>query len=177
MTDNDPHLTSGLLPGVLAGLGAMIVGAAAYGALIGFGGYEIGYGAVGVGVLVGLAMVGVLVGLAMMAGKPTSPVLPPLAALFSLAGAALGQIAGQIIRWAQSSGTDYVTAVGETLARFPEQLREYPISILFWVAAAYAGFGFTNKRVKSARATLAASSLPQRDETEHVDNFTPKKRV
>jgi hypothetical protein len=167
MTDNDPHLTSGLLPGVLTGLGAMIVGAAAYGALIGFSGYEIGYAAVGVGILVGLAM--------MMVKQPTSLMLPPLAAFFSLAGAVLGQLAGETLRWAQTSGLDYGTAAGETLQTFPEQLQAQPVSILFWVIS-YAGFGFVNKLVKSARAALATPSLPQRDEAEYVDNFTPKKQ-
>jgi hypothetical protein len=167
MTDNDPHLTNGLLPGVLAGLGALIVGAAAYGALIGFSGYEIGYAAVGVGILVGLAM---------MAVKPTSPVLPPLAAFFSLVGAVLGQFAGETVYLTQRSGLDYGAATGEMLQTFPEQLQAQPISILFWVIAAYAGFSFVNKRVKSAREALAAPSLPQRDEAEYVDNFAPKKQ-
>ncbi|MFC7643045.1 hypothetical protein ACFQX6_20785 [Streptosporangium lutulentum] len=43
MTDNDRLLTKGLLPGVLTGLGAMVLGAAAYGALLGFSGYGFGY--------------------------------------------------------------------------------------------------------------------------------------
>jgi hypothetical protein len=168
MTDNDPHSTNRLLPGVLSGLVAMVVGAAAYGAFLGFSGYGLGYATVGVGVLVGLAMIAV---------RPTSRVLPPLAAFFSLAGAVLGQIAGDTIRWAQASGADYGTALGEVLGPFPQQLREQPVWILFWVIAAYVGFGFVNSRVKSARKALAASSLPQRDEPEYVDNFAPRKQA
>jgi hypothetical protein len=167
MTDNDPHLKSGLLPGVLTGLVAMIIGAAAYGALIGFSGYEIGYAAVGVGILVGLAMI---------AGTPTSPVLPPLAAFFSLIGAVLGQFAGETVYLARRSGLDYGAATGEVLQTFPEQLQARPISILFWAIAAYGGFSFVNKRVKSVRMALAAPSLPQRDEAEYVDNFAPRKQ-
>lgn len=85
MTDNDPHLANGLLPGILTGLLATVAGAAGYGALIAFSGYEIGFAAIGVGLLVGLAMIAV---------RPTSPVLPPLAAFFSLVGAALGRSPG-----------------------------------------------------------------------------------
>ena len=33
MTDNDPHLANGLLPGILTGLLATVAGAAGYGAL------------------------------------------------------------------------------------------------------------------------------------------------
>ena len=103
--------------------------------------------------------------------------LPPLAAFFSLAGAVLGQITGDTIRWAQASGVDYGTALGEALGPFPRQLKEQPLWILFRVIAAYVGFGFVNSRVRSARELLAASSLPPRDETECGDDFAPRKQA
>ncbi|MER6178812.1 hypothetical protein [Streptosporangium sp. NPDC001681] len=167
MTDNDPHLANGLLPGIFTGLGATVVGAAAYGALIGFSGYEIGFAAIGVGLLVGLAM---------MAVRPTSPVLPPLAALFSLIGAALGQVAGYVIIWVRASGDDYGSALTQVLNTFPEDLRRDPKSLLFWAIAAYAGFGFVSRRVKAAREAHAASSVPQPDEADQVDYFAPRKQ-
>ncbi|MEU8381034.1 hypothetical protein [Streptosporangium sp. NPDC048865] len=170
MTDNDPHLANGLLPGILIGLLATVAGAAAYGALIAFSGYEIGFAAVGVGLLVGLAMVAV---------RPTSPVLPPLAAFFSLAGAALGQIAGAVIVWVRLSGEDYGAATVRVLDGFPDAVRSAPLSLLFWVVAAYAGFGFVNRRVRGARAAhdaRAASSVPQPGEADRVDYFAPRKQ-
>ncbi|MFF3439416.1 hypothetical protein [Streptosporangium sp. NPDC002721] len=170
MTDNDPHLANGLLPGVLIGLVATVAGAAAYGALIAFSGYEIGFAAVGVGLLVGLAMIAV---------RPTSPVLPPLAAFLSLAGAALGQIAGAVIVWVGVSGEGYGPAVVRVLDAFPDALRNDPMSLLFWAVAAYAGFSFVNRRVKNARAAhdaRAASSVPQPDEAGRVNYFEPRKQ-
>ncbi|WP_440066010.1 hypothetical protein [Streptosporangium sp. OZ121] len=167
MTDNDPHLANGLLPGIVAGLLATVAGAAAYGALIAFSGYEIGFAAVGVGLLVGLAMIAV---------RPTSPVLPPLAAFLSLAGAALGQIAGAVIVWVRLSGEDYGSAVVRVLDAFPDAIRSAPMALLFWVVAAYAGFGFVNRRVKAARAAHDASSVPQPDEAGRVNYFEPRKQ-
>lgn len=170
MTDNDPHLRNGLLPGVITGLLATVAGAAAYGALIAFSGYEIGFAAIGVGLLVGLAMIAV---------RPTSPVLPPLAAFLSLAGAALGQITGAVIVWVRLSGEDYGTAVALVLDAFPDAIRSDPMSLLFWVVAAYAGFSFVNRRVKAAREAhdaLAASSASQPDEADRVNYFEPRKQ-
>lgn len=170
MADNDPHLANGLLPGIFTGLVATVVGAAAYGALIGFSGYEIGVAAIGVGLIVGLAM---------MAVRPTSPVLPPLAAFFSLAGAVLGQIIGYVIIWVRASGADYRSALTEVLNAFPEDLKRDPKSLLFWVIAAYAGFGFVSRRVKAAREAHeahVASSVPQPGEADQMDYFAPKKQ-
>jgi hypothetical protein len=112
MTDNDPHSTNGLLPGVLSGLVA-----GAYGAFLGFSGYGLGYATVCAVVLAGLAMIAV---------RSTSRTPPPPAALFSLAGAVLGQIAGDTVRWARASGVDYGTAVGEVLGLFPCSSRSSP---------------------------------------------------
>ncbi|MFC7643046.1 hypothetical protein ACFQX6_20790 [Streptosporangium lutulentum] len=113
----------------------------------------------------------------MTAAEPTSPVLPPLAALFSLASAALGQLAGSTVSWAQRSGSDYGAALRDTYTAFPQQLGDRPVWILFWVIAACAGFGFVRKHVTSARRALAAPSLPQRDEAGHADDVTPRKRA
>ncbi|GAA4200489.1 hypothetical protein GCM10022252_53760 [Streptosporangium oxazolinicum] len=171
MTDNDPHLANGLLPGVLTGLLATVAGAAGYGALIAFSGYEIGFAAIGVGLLVGFAMIAV---------RPASPVLPPLAALLSLVGAALGQVVGSAVGWARASGEEYGPVFVQALDAFPEDLRREPISLLFWVVAAYVGFSFVNRRVKSAREahdSRAASSVPQPDEAaDRVNYFEPRKQ-
>ncbi|MFG1710228.1 hypothetical protein ACFLIM_44370 [Nonomuraea sp. M3C6] len=137
---------SGLVPGIIVGLVAMLAGAALYGAIIGITKYEIGIATIGVGVLVGLGI---------MAVKPTSPVLPPLAAVFGLAGAALGQIVGAtilLVEFAQDEGVtmSYTTAAGEITGEFGALISEDPKSLLFWAIGAAAAFSFVNKRVKAA---------------------------
>ncbi|MFC4061959.1 hypothetical protein ACFOWE_26965 [Planomonospora corallina] len=165
MTSTTPRPRSGLVPGIAAGLVTAVVGAAAYGAVIGITEYEIGIAAIGVGVLVGLAM---------MAVRPTSPVLPALAALFSFAGAALGTFTGAVILEVKlGAASSYGEAVTKMTDSFPEYLREDPKTLLFWAIAAAAGFSFVNKRVKAAREALAVPSDPRQDGTAQVDNFTP----
>ncbi|GGL43669.1 hypothetical protein [Planomonospora parontospora] len=154
---------SGLVLGSVAGLVAALVGAAAYGAVIGVTDYEIGIAAIGVGVLVGLAM---------MAVRPTSPVLPALAAVFSFAGAGLGVFIGDA--WA-----DFVNPGGSPLSEllpkaqeFPDLVAQDPVTLLFWAIAGAAGFSFVNSRVKAARESLTAPSSPQQDEAP-TDYFKP----
>jgi hypothetical protein len=71
--------------GVLAAVGAVIVGALLYGLLIKGTNHEIGYAALGVGALVGLA-------LGKIGGR--NPVLPFLGIPLALAGVYLGQLYG-----------------------------------------------------------------------------------
>ncbi|NUT08854.1 MAG: hypothetical protein HOQ38_00140 [Nonomuraea sp.] len=137
---------SGLVPGIVVGLVAMLIGAAIYGAIIGITKYEIGIATVGVGVLVGLGI---------MAVKPTSPVLPPLAAVFGLAGAALGQLVGTtilLVQLAQEAGETigYGTAAATVFPEFGSIISEDPKSLLFWAIGAAAAYSFVNKRVKAA---------------------------
>jgi hypothetical protein len=170
MTPTDPRPRSGLVPGTAIGLVAAILGAAAYGAVIGVTERELGIAAVGVGVLVGLAMTAV---------RPTSQVLPPLAALFSLVGAALGTFAGSVVllvKFAQQNGAEptYGEAVRKMAEVFPDAIREDPMTLLFWVIAAAAAFSFVSKRVKTVRESLAAPSSPQQDEAP-TDYFKPHK--
>ncbi|WP_068924172.1 hypothetical protein [Planobispora rosea] len=161
-----PQPRSGLVPGIVVGLLAAVLGAAAYGAFITVTELELGLVAVGVGVLVGLAM---------MAVKPTSPVLPALAALFSLAGAALGTFLGGVGLVVKAAGdtVSYGQAVSLVAEVFPEAIQEDPKTLLFWVIAAAAGFAFVNKRVKAAREALASASFPQQESGQPVDNFKP----
>ncbi|GIH99825.1 hypothetical protein [Planobispora takensis] len=161
-----PQPRSGLVPGIIVGLLAAVLGAVIYGAIVTVIEREIGYAAVGVGVLVGLGM---------MAVKPTSPVLPALAALFSLAGAALGTFLGGVGAVVKASGDalSYGDAVSLVAKVFPDAVKQDPKVLLFWVIAGVAGFFFVNKRVKAAREALAAPSYPQQEGTQPVDNFKP----
>ena len=137
-----PKQRSGLVPGAVAGLLAMLAGAAAYGAVIGITKYEIGLATVGVGALVGLAITAV---------KPTSPLLPPLAAVLGLAGAALGQVAGAallLLELARQEGMaiTYATAAAEIVHGFDALIGEDPESLLFWAVAAATAFVVVNRR-------------------------------
>jgi hypothetical protein len=137
---------SGLVPGIVVGLVAMLVGAALYGVIIGITEYEIGIATIGVGVLVGLGI---------MAVRPTSPVLPPLAAVFGLAGAAIGQILGDtilLVKIAQDAGQtlDYGSAASTIIGDFGSIISDNPKSLLFWAIGAAAAYSFVNKRVKAA---------------------------
>lgn len=169
-----PQEKTGLVPGVLAGLAAMLIGAAAYGAVIGITAYEIGFAAIGVGLLVGLGM---------MAVKPTSPVLPPLAALFGLVGSALGQVIGTtilLVKYAQEQGTErgYFDALVAVAGSFDEIVGEDPKSLLFWAIGAFAGYSFVDKRVKAARRLQPpppAPFFPQEGQQRPEGNlFAPK---
>ncbi|MBG0816979.1 hypothetical protein [Planomonospora sp. ID82291] len=164
MTPTD-STRSGLVPGAAAGLAAALVGAAAYGAVIGITHYRIGIVAVGVGLLVGLAMTAV---------RPTSPVLPVLAALLSFAGAGLGAFVGYA--WADlvNPGGSPLSELLPMAREFPDLVAQDPMTLLFWVIAGAAGFGFVNNRVKTARESPSAPSAPQQDEAP-TDYFKPHK--
>jgi hypothetical protein len=148
MSPHSAEPRTGLLPGIAAGLAAALVGAVAYGALIAITMYDLGIAAVGIGLLVGLAM---------MAVKPTSPVLPALAALFSLIACALGQIGGMAAAFSGviaggNTVVGFVDSFGQVAGAFPELVGEDPLTLLFWALSAFAGYSFVNKRVKAAPA-------------------------
>ncbi|MFE3453636.1 hypothetical protein ACFXJ8_32380 [Nonomuraea sp. NPDC059194] len=161
---------SGLVPGVLIGLVAMLVGAGVHGAVIGVTEYNLGVVAV---------LVGVLVGVGVTAVKPSSAVLPWLAALFGLVGAALGTTAGVVALTVKlaPAGTDYLTAVRTVLAQFDTVIQQDPVVVLFWVISAVAAFMFVNKRIKAVRAARAAAvPEPAAPPQEPINLFTPRNR-
>ncbi|GAA2806659.1 hypothetical protein [Nonomuraea dietziae] len=163
---------SGLVPGILMGLAAMLVGAAVYGAVIGITEYELGLAAI---------LIGVLVGLGMMAVKPSSPVLPPLAALFALVGTALGTAVGGTVlavKYAQAEGSEvsYLDAFSTVTAMMPDLLGEDPKTLLFWAISAFAGYSFVSKRVKAARQAQPEpmEPVPAPQHQPEGSLFTPK---
>ncbi|WP_431898190.1 hypothetical protein [Nonomuraea sp. bgisy101] len=161
---------SGLVPGILIGLVAMLVGAGVHGAVIGVTEYNLGIVAV---------LVGMLVGLGMTAVKPSSAVLPSLAALFGLVGAALGTTIGVIALTVKDApGTGYVTAARTVVTQFDRVIQADPVVALFWVISAVAAFAFVNKRVKAVRAARAEAvqTPPAAAPQEPVDLFTPRNR-
>ncbi|GAA3605157.1 hypothetical protein GCM10022419_107440 [Nonomuraea rosea] len=129
---------SALLPGIITGLPVMLAGAALYGALIGLTQYEIGLATIGLGALTGL---GVTPTRASRTTGPLLPLLPPLAALLGLTGAALGQVAGTALLLMDHAGQQglpmtYATAAAEIVTGFNALIGESPESILYWAASA-----------------------------------------
>jgi hypothetical protein len=156
MYENSPaQQKNGLVPGIVAGFVAAVVGAALYALFVDLSGYEFGAATIGIGALVGLAM---------MAVKPTSPVLPVIAAIFSFAGAALGIVVEDVVvlvRTAESLGTPI--GYGEAFTIVTDHFSELVDikSILIWAIGAAFGFTFVNRRVMAAqRSATTAPSAP-----------------
>lgn len=127
--------------GIAAAVGAALVTAAIYGAIIGASGYQIGYAAVAVGAVIGLA-----------AGKlgGSNPVLPVLSGVLSLAAVFAGQIFG--IAWivGKELGQSTTDVLGLGFSPLVDMWKEVsgPMTFLFLAIGAYAAF-------QSARKTAA----------------------
>jgi len=119
--------------GVLAGVGAAIVVAIAYGWLIGLTKHEIGYAAVGVGFLVG-AVVGKVGG--------RSRALPFAGLVLALLGVFLGQFLGEAIIGAHANGLSVTTALTDyTHDVFQGWKDDFDVmSFLFMAVAGAVGF-------------------------------------
>ncbi|MFI6603100.1 hypothetical protein ACIBHX_43245 [Nonomuraea sp. NPDC050536] len=157
---------SGLVPGILVGILAMLVGAGLFGAFIGITERERGIVSIGVGVLVGLGI---------MAVKPTSPVLPPLAAVMGLVGAALGQMLGLAILLTKLGIDGTPVGFGDALSAvagsFSDVIGENPLMLVFWAISAAAAFSFVNKRVKEATPGEVPSDAPP--QAANLQGWTP----
>ncbi|EFG65181.1 conserved hypothetical protein [Streptomyces sp. SPB074] len=126
------------MAGVVAALVAAFVAAGLYGGLIGLVERQIWYGAVGVGLLVGLAA-------GRVGGR--SPVLPVVAALFTLGGVYGGQLLGEAVVGAKQLPvsawellTDHLGLVREAWSADAGLL-----TAVFFVIAAAAAFSATKK--------------------------------
>lgn len=138
---------SGLVPGILVGLAAMVVGAGLYGAFIAITKYEFGLVTSAIGVLVGLGITAV---------KPTSQALPVIAAAMGLAGAALGQVLGTAIYVVTHSSVGIGPVLAAILGDFPAFVADDPLSVVFWAIGGWAAFSFVSKRVNAAAVRQAA---------------------
>ncbi|MEW9528847.1 hypothetical protein [Microbispora sp. NPDC049125] len=157
MYENSPSPKDGLVPGIIVGLVVAVLGAGLYAAFIDVTGYELSIATIGIGVLVGLAI---------MAFKPTSPVLPAIAGIYSFAGAVLGTIAGDVallVKTAEEQGA--TLSYGDAFTLLSNHFSEIVDfkSVIIWVVGAAFGFSFVNKRVKAAQQSAApaqATSAP-----------------
>ncbi|MEU6313170.1 hypothetical protein [Streptomyces sp. NPDC047014] len=124
--------------GIAAAVGAALVLAAVYGAVIGTTKYEIGYAAVAVGAVIGLA-----------AGKVggRNPVLPVLSVLLALAAVLGGQMFGlaMIVADQNSVSTTDVLNLGVSLLFEGWKENADPMTFLFFAIGGYAAFQTARK--------------------------------
>ncbi len=119
--------------GIVGGLGASLVGAAAWAGVTVATGYQIGWMAVGVGFLVGMGV--------RMLGKGIDSSFGIVGAAFALFGCILGNIGTVIGLGAQQVGIDGVLAM-LTLGKLMEIMVESfeAMDLLFYGIAVYEGF-------------------------------------
>ncbi|MFJ7271574.1 hypothetical protein ACIQV3_33860 [Streptomyces sp. NPDC099050] len=124
--------------GIAAAVGAALVTAAVYGAIIGLSGYQVGFAAVGVGAAVGFA-----------AGKlgGGNPLLPVLSAVLSLAAVFGGQIFGLAMIGADELGvgTLDVLDLGASLLVDAWKETSGPMTYLFLALGGYTAFQSARK--------------------------------
>ncbi len=122
----------------MAALVVALVTAGLYGWLIGAMEREVGYAAIGVGLLVGL-----------VAGRVggRSPVLPVVAALFSLGAVYAGQLVGEAVMGSKQLPVSTQTLLTDHLDLVQEAWRADAdfLTVVFFLIAAGAAFSATKK--------------------------------
>ena len=121
--------------GVAAGSVASLLGAGAWAAITFASGYQIGFMAIGIGVLVGFAI--------RSAGKGLSSVFGVVGAALSLLGCALGNLIAVTAIVADSEGVAFLDAVSQLNPALAQQLMVAffsPMDVLFYAIAAYEGY-------------------------------------
>ncbi|WP_431034186.1 hypothetical protein ACQYWQ_11145 [Streptomyces sp. P6-2-1] len=133
-----PEGTGRLVAGIVAALVVALVTAGIYGWLIGAMEREVGYAAIGVGLLVGLAT-------GRIGGR--SPVLPVVAALFSLGAVYAGQLVGEAAMGAKQLPVSTRTLLTDHLGLVQDAWKADAdfLTVVFFLIAAAAAFSATRK--------------------------------
>ncbi|MEY4487849.1 MAG: hypothetical protein RIQ79_357 [Verrucomicrobiota bacterium] len=130
--------TENLMLGVLAGVGAMLVGTTIWVTVTVLSNFQIGYMAVGVGFLVGIAM--------RFAGRGYGQPFHAIGAVLALLGCALGNLftgceliamSNEVSFFSVVGGLDMESATGIMGAMFS------PMDVLFYALAAMAGWKYS----------------------------------
>lgn len=129
---------------IVAGIFSSIIAAIIWAAVTYSTGYQIGYMAIGVGVLVGFAM--------RVLGKGVSLIFAVLGALFSLIGCALGNLLAIFGFFANEEGVSFFDALSfidlTTLPSiFVEMTLSSPMDFVFYGIAAYIGWSAAKREV------------------------------
>ena len=119
----------------MAGLGAALVGAVLWAAVVSATHIKIGYAAIGIGFLVGWTMRGV--------GKSYNPVFGYVGAVLALLGCVVGDVLSDCVAAAEQLGRptlDLVSHLTPSLAVDLLQAGFRPLDALFYIFAAMAGY-------------------------------------
>ncbi|MFD5077602.1 hypothetical protein [Streptomyces sp. NPDC058371] len=124
--------------GLAAAVGAALVAAGVYGAIIGATRHEIGWAAVGVGFLIGLAA-------GRVGGR--SPVLPIVSVVLSVGSVYLGQLIGEAMIGAKDNGVGFNEVFFQHFDWVQEAWKAEadPLTFVFFAIAAYVAFSSTQK--------------------------------
>lgn len=136
-TESAAPAASNLPLGVVAGLGAAIVGAAIWAAITAATDYQIGFMAIGVGFLAGFAV--------RLVGKGAEPIFGIAGAVLALLGCALGNLLTVTWFYAQEQGVPFfpvLTSFDFALMIELMKLWFMPMDLLFYAIAAYCGFRY-----------------------------------
>ena len=124
-----------LLAGLGAGLVAALVGAAAWAGITVATGYQIGFMAIGVGILVGYAV--------RVAGKGVTSLFGVVGAALSLLGCALGNLLAVTAIAAANDGVSLLDALPQLTPQLVQELMVTffsPMDLLFYGIALYEGY-------------------------------------
>lgn len=128
--------------GVVAGLVASLIGAAAWAITTYASGYQIGFMAIGIGFLVGYAI--------RATGKGISSVFGVAGAALSLLGCALGNLLAVTAIVADSEGVAFATAVSQLTPALAQELMVAffsPMDVVFYAIAAYEGYKLSFRQI------------------------------
>ncbi|MFF4348020.1 hypothetical protein [Streptomyces sp. NPDC001530] len=124
--------------GLAAAIGAALVSAGVYGAIIGLTKHEIGWAAVGVGFLIGLA-----------AGRfgGRNQILPIVSVILSVGSVYLGQLIGEAMIGAKEVGVGFSEVFFDHFDVVQEAWKAEadPLTFVFFAIAAYVAFSSTRK--------------------------------
>ncbi len=128
--------------GVLVGLAASLVGAGLWAGITVVTGYQIGFMAIGVGLLVGLAV--------RVAGKGIDSVFGAFGALLAFLGCAVGNllaVCGMVARQEGMAFLDVVSQLTPALAQEMMVATFSPMDLLFYGLAIYEGYKLSFRQV------------------------------
>lgn len=138
---------------LLAGTGAALLGAVAWGAITVTTEYQIGWMAVGVGFLVGYAV---------RLGKGLDAVYSIIGAVLALAGCLLGNFLSLVGFIAKQEDINILSIFGMLdYAKVPSLMMEAasPMDLLFYGIAIYEGYRFSIRQITPEQLELARKSL------------------
>jgi hypothetical protein len=146
-----------LVTGLGAGLVASLLGAAIWAGITVATGYQIGFMAIGVGILVGYAV--------RVAGKGVTSVFGVVGAALSLLGCALGNLLAVTAMVAAGDGVSLLDALPKLTPQLAQELMVAffsPMDVLFYGIALYEGYRLSFRQLGASEleGMLSGGSMP-----------------